>query len=290
MVGWGSTGFKGSALSNVKAETLNYEESETSALHTIVVDYQSANVKVRFGGETVQIQYPKRFKKNGSALSEITLKEEAGTLLLKERTPRFNFNVIDFSRPTLTVTLPAARTFALSLTTDNGAITIEDGGTYQSLQAETDNGDITIGQVDCAQDVTIEADNGSISLGDFTANNLTVSTDNGRITLAGGTALGTVDLETENGKIVSSGAIQANTVKMDSNNGKISVNDTLNAYMVTLSTDNGGIFAKLSGKQSEWSTAVKTGNGKANIGNFLGGEKHLQAETENGNINIYFED
>lgn len=290
LIGWGATGFKVSALSNVKAEILEYNESETSALHTITVDYQNADVEVLFGGETVQIQYPKRVKKNGKKISEITLKEENGTLFLQEKTPRFNFNNIDFSKPTVVLTLPLARSFALSLTTDNGKIAIADGGTYRSLCAETDNGDIAIGQITCENDVTLEADNGSIVLGDFTANNLTASTDSGRITLGGGKVTGTIDLETDNGRIQTNGAIEAATVKMDSNNGKISVNGVLNADTVTLSTDNGSIYAKLFGKQADWSTAIKTGNGDTNIGNFLGGVKRLQAETGNGDIDVYFEE
>lgn len=289
LIGWGATGFKVSALSNVKAEILEYTESETSALHTITVDYQNANVEVRFGGEAVQIQYPKRVKKNGKEISEITLKEENGELFLQEKTPRFNFNNIDFSKPTVVLTLPSTRSFNLSLSTDNGKITIADGGSYKALRAETDNGRITIGQIACENDVTIEADNGSISLGDFTANNLTVSADNGKITLAGGKASGTIDLKTDNGRIQTNGAIEATTVKMDSNNGKISVNGVLNADTVTLTTDNGNIYAKLFGKQADWSTAIKTGNGDTNIGNFLGGVKRLQAETGNGDIDVYFE-
>ncbi len=288
VIGWGATGFRASALDNVKIETFHYVESENANIQTINIDYDVADVKVVFGDE-LKIDYPKRYKKNGKLLSDVTIKEdkETGALTIKERL-RFTFNAFNFNNATLTLTLPQDRLFSLHIETNTGDVFLSDGGNYQSLKIETDTGDISIPKSDCALGLDVETDTGDVKISEFAGKNLTVETDTGDVFLNNCTVLEKISLETDTGDIKTGGTVKTTDFSIEVNTGDIRIKDVLDANTVFIKTNTGNVSAILKGKQSHYKTAVDTNTGDCNIGNTLEGERRLTIDTNTGDINIQF--
>jgi hypothetical protein len=70
---------------------LSYTESENANIHTVKIDYSTANVTVVFG-DTLKIDYPQQIRKDGKEKTTISLTENDGVLSLDEDTLKGQLN------------------------------------------------------------------------------------------------------------------------------------------------------------------------------------------------------
>ena len=182
VIGWGATGFQLSALSNVKVEMFHYVETENANIQTINIDYDVSDVEVVFGDQ-LKIDYPKRYKKNGKLLSDVTIKEdkETGELTIKERS-RFTISIVNFSDETLTLTLPQDRMFTLNIKTDTGDVSVNHCTVLEKISLETDTGAIKTSGTVKTTDFFIEVSTGDVRLKDvLDADTVFIKTNTGDV-------------------------------------------------------------------------------------------------------------
>lgn len=288
VIGWGATGFQLSALSNVKVEMFHYVETENANIQTINIDYDVSDVEVVFGDQ-LKIDYPKRYKKNGKLLSDVTIKEdkETGELTIKERS-RFTISIVNFSDETLTLTLPQDRMFTLNIKTDTGDVYLPSGGKYESLKIETDTGDISVQKSDCALGLDVEVETGDVKISEFTGKYITVETDTGDVSVNHCTVLEKISLETDTGAIKTSGTVKTTDFFIEVSTGDVRLKDVLDADTVFIKTNTGDVSAVLKGKQSHYKISVDTNTGDCNIGNTSEGDRRLTIDTNTGDVKIQF--
>lgn len=288
VIGFGIVGFNVSALSNVTSEMKHYQETDGANIHTVKIDYDISDIEVVFGDQ-LKIDYPKRYKKNGKLLSDVTIKEdkETGELTIKERS-RFTISIVNFSDETLTLTLPQDRMFTLNIKTHTGDITIPAGGKYTSLNIDTHTGDISLGKSECTLGLDIETDTGDVKISEFTGKYITVETDTGDVSVNHCTVLEKISLETDTGDIKTSGTVKTTDFFIEVNTGDVRLKDVLDADTVFIKTNTGDVSAVLKGKQSHYKISVDTNTGDCNIGNTSEGDRRLTIDTNTGDIEISF--
>ena len=283
------------SLSHLKSVQETYTETANNEITSVAVDYNDADVKVIFSetAEKVTLSYPRLLTKKNQPASEIYLSDTNGKLQIRERIlwrkTWLNWNFTDME---LVLTLPAARSYALSIETDNGDINLTGASSnLTSLRLSTDNGDIETKGVNivCSGNIDVESDNGDIELGKFSAVNVTAEIDNGDIELSGGNASGKIELSSDNGEIEIKGALVANTISVETDNGGVyAMNGILDAQRVAIETDNGNVKIRLIGEQSDYSIYVRTDNGKSNVRSQAGGDRNLSLDSDNGDIFVSF--
>lgn len=277
VVGFFIAGGKIDNLRHIEARYFQYLETENSKLHTVSISYEIADIEVVLSDEadTISVTYPSLFNKKGKEGSKITISDDNGHLIIREKTNWLYTSFTVFGNPEakLTLVIPAEKGYALSLKTDNGDVSFQgEIGRFKSVAIETDNGDINMKNtaIFCQENVNFETDNGSVSLGRVTANKIQGETDNGHIKVYGN--------------------IVGKQVTFSSDNGAIKTFDNyyIDSEKVTFETDNGDIKTLLLGEKNLYNVAVRQDNGSSNITAQTGGSRTLNIETDNGDIRIYF--
>ena len=292
-IGFGCSGCKWGELGNTKVEQKLFTEREDNLLSSIEINYENADIQITFDetATAVTIEYPQLQNKKGKNLSEVTVTEGENSVVIREKIADWTFGSWDFSSPAMNVVLPAARSFALTIDTDNGDIKVTGTGKLSTAKLTTDNGDVNARRatVVCEKALTLTSNNGDVLLfKDFQAASLYAETDNGDVCAYSGTVSGKIELETDNGDIeASEGVLKAAEMRMETDNGDIELKK-LDADKITLLTDTGDIEATLVGKKTDYSITAKTDLGDKNITNSSGGAKSLRAESDLGDIDIYF--
>ena len=286
-IGFGSVGWNFNELSSVKIQQNTFEEKTDNRITTLFIDFENADVSVKFEGETLSVAYPVSYNRKGKPLSKVTLTESNATLSVAEQTFPQAF-LWNFTSPKVTVTLPADRTYTLTFVTNNGDITVGAGGKTSALHAETDNGDVKVQRIESAGNLYVETNNGDVSVqGAESAGDIHVETDNGDVTLTESSTQGKLTLKTDNGDIKASGQLTANEIFAETNNGDmLCANAVLQANKITLNTDTGDVNAKIYGAKTDYTITVAYELGNTNLHSSAGGEKILRVETALGDISI----
>ena len=123
-IGFGCSGCKWGNLGNTKVEQKLFTEREDNLLSSIEINYENADIQITFDetATAVTIEYPQLKNKKGKNLSEVTVTEGANSVVIREKIEGWTFGSWDFSSPAMNVVLPAARSFALTIDTDNGEV------------------------------------------------------------------------------------------------------------------------------------------------------------------------
>lgn len=276
-------------LSNVTAQEIEYTEPPESQLTNITIDYENTDILVYTqDAPTVRIVYPQSFYKNGEKATEVTITETENTLKITEKSIN-GWQFWNFTAPKTKLYLPADRTYTLTLSTNNGNVTL-DGTAYSvnAISLTTDNGNIHTKKAITAQGkVNAETNNGNITLQEVSAQNITAETDNGNVCLYTGVATEQIRLETNNGNVTITKSGTANTVHLSSDNGNIEV-DGVTAESITFETDVGNVEGTVIGKKSDFTITVEHNLGETDLYPQTGGAKTLHVETDIGNIEIRF--
>ncbi len=239
-----------------KLNTVNYiymrYEQGNESISSVNIRYESADITVKVSDQAdkISVQYPVRANPNDEPIATVRAEAVNGTLYIAESEQNWEWFSWNFSSPAVTVIIPAdAALDSLTLSTDYGNINAASLSLSGNLNAETDSGNISVSSVTAAGNAILSADNGNINLSDVTASKISAETDNGNIAGTG----------------------------------------TLDAQVLIFESELGDIQATLAGAQTEYSIRVKTELGNSNVSNATGGPRNLTAETEYGNIRIYFE-
>lgn len=273
-VGFAIGGGKWGTLGSTQVEQKRFTETAENVLSSVKIDYENADVQIVFdeNAQSVVIDYPQLQNKKGKSVSKVTVTETAGSVAISEKIDQWGlFGIWNFTSPKLTVTLPAAREFAVTVDTDNGDVSVKGDGKATSMYLETDNGDIHAknAKVVCQGKLQMETDKGDVHLfGYATASEISVSTDNGD-----------VEMET--------GTLEAKEIRMEVDNGDIDV-AVLKADKISLEADNGDVEATIFGKQADYTVTVELDLGESNIRNSVGGTKTLYVSVDLGDIEIDF--
>lgn len=288
----GATGWNFDELSTTQFEEKTY--TETDAVTTLNVDYESANVQTEFvpAGSALTVRYPQRQNKNGENTAAVTVTEESGVLTVSEKS---NFTAQLFAwnwtAPTVVLSLPADRVYTLNLQTDNGDVRLGAGDySVGSLSIESNNGDLHLedANVTVQDSVTVSTDNGEIYLGSVTAREMNVHTNNGEIELQAVALTGNFSCKSNNGKILLKESVHAANIRVETNNGEICANGCLQANDITLDSDVGSITALVYGTRADYTLTVSTDVGISNLTSSTGGAKTLTVTTDVGSINVRF--
>lgn len=255
-------------------QSVEKSHTATTAVTDIKIDYENASVEIRPApsGSELTVLYPQLQNKKGENVAEITVKEEAGALTVTEKINwAHGFSLWNFQQPKLVLSLPTDRSYALQITTNNGAIVFTEGAfQLTSLHLDTDNGTIQTERATLSVSGAVElsTDNGAIRLGKTTAASLYAETDNGEIRFDENVTADSVRAETNAGAIVANGCLQANDITLDS--------------------DVGSITALVYGTRADYTLTVSTDVGNSNLTSSTGGAKTLTVTTDVGSINVRF--
>jgi hypothetical protein len=264
-LGWDFT-----LLSNVTTKAFEHTESPESHVTNITIDYENTDILVYMQDTpTVRIVYPQAFHKNGNKATEVTVTETEDTLKITEKSIN-GWQFWNFTTPKTTLYLPADRTYTLTLSTNNGNITLN-GQTYnvKGLDLETNNGNITV--------------NGEV----YSQTKITAETDNGNVKVKQADAVERICLQSNNGGITVENGVKAATLYIETNNGELSIMRA-DGQNITLETNVGNITSTIVGKQADFTIDADTDVGTTNLHSQTLGAKKLTVKTDVGNITVNF--
>lgn len=297
VLGFGITGFKVQALSNVQIEKKYFMESAENTLHSITLDFDVADFNVVFDQTvtSVEIEYPQRQNRKGKNLNRIAVTETQNAIEIKEGKREFSLTIFDFTSPVVTLRLPSSRTYDLKIVTDTGDISLKNNGNFYAFALETDTGDVDFSdsEIFCQGKGTIETDTGDVTLCNLQAGDLEIEIDTGKLHVENVTVADKLLAETDTGDISISQTVKANFLSLQTDTGDIKAkNAVLDGTQVVLSTSTGDISATLTGVKKDYAVTVLTSTGDTNITSNLeditDATRVLKAETRTGDINIYF--
>ena len=271
-VGFAMSGFKVEALSMTKYEMQRFEEREENLLTSIKIDYEATDVVVIFDetATSVTVEYPQKQKKNGENISVVTVTETENSLIISEREKVYLWDWIGSFTPTLTVKLPAARTYDLALEIEHGDVALRGKGNVNALSLDMDYGDASLqrAEIVCQNVLRIQTEHGDIEMGSAQAEKMYLSSEYG-------------DLECEKARL------QAKEVYIDMEHGDVDI-DLLQADKAVFEIEHGDIEASLYGDKADYTVQVEIEYGDTNIRSVTGGNKLLQIFVEHGDVEIDF--
>ena len=283
------------ALSHLKGEEYAYTETAENPIESIYIRYDSsASIAVTFSdtADSVSVEYVGLKTKKDKPASEITLSDTNGELRIVEKTKLVGkFSTFNFLKLKVKVTLPADRTYDLTLDGTTGDIDLKGNGKLNNLILSTDTGDIDTerAEINCLGKMNLETDTGDIELGMFTADSLEMETDTGDISLQDGTVKGKIDVNVDSGEIEIEGRLSAQEIVIETDTGDVETErGVLDAMIIRLEADTGDIEVMLTGNKSNYTIYVEKDTGKCNVSSQAGGEKQLFIETDTGDIHVTF--
>lgn len=272
VIGFAAAGFKVEALSASKYETRRFEEKAENPITLIEIDYDDTDVVIVFDetATAVRVDYPQKQKKSGADLSVVTVTETAGSLVISEREKFYLWDWIGGYTPTMTVTLPAERTYDLVLDLEHGDVVLRGKGNVNALSLDIDYGDVSLQRTEivCQNTLRIQTEHGDIEMGNVQAEKLYLSSEYG-------------DLECENARL------QAKEVYIKMEHGDVDI-DFLQADKAVFEMEHGDIEACLYGDKADYTVQVEIEYGDTNIRSVAGGSKLLQIFVEHGDVEIDF--
>ncbi len=265
-----NSGWNFTFLSNVTAKEIEYTEAPESHVTNITIDYENTDILVYTQDTpTVRIVYPQSYYKNGEKATNVTVTETENTLKITEKSIN-GWQFWNFTAPQTKLYLPADRTYTLTLSTDNGSITLN-GQTYnvKGLDLETNNGNITVNSEVHSQ------------------TKITAETDNGNVKVKQADAVDRICLQSNNGGITVENGVKPATLYIETNNGELSIMRA-DGQNITLEANVGNITSTIVGKQADFTIDADTDVGTTNLHSQTLGAKKLTVKTDVGNIKVNF--
>ncbi len=289
-------------LSHLTAKAHTYTETVDSVneINRISISYKaSATVSVHFSAtaDKVSVSYESLHTKSGKPVGTVTLSDTDGHLKIQEthnwKAAIRSISTFNFStKIKVDVTLPAARTYDLSIHTDTGDVTFDgEDCRLTSLRILGDTADISLqNDIVCLGNSMIETDTGDIKLNNIETERLDLETDTGDIKLGNVTAKDLfAEIDTGDCKIV--GKITAESVSISTDTGDVITDDIgiVDAAVLRLEADTGDIKLNLAGKLNDYNIAIEIDTGKTNVSKQqMGGSRNLNVETDTGDVYVYF--
>lgn len=283
------------ALSYLKSVEYTYAEKTDNLITSVYIDYEApADIHVEFSdaAESVSVQYGELRTKRNKLASKLTLSDTDGKLRIVEDTKLVGkLTPFHFSKIKIFVTLPADRTYDLTLDGNTGDIDFKGNGKLNNLILSTDTGDIDTENavITCEGGMEIDVDTGDVELGTFTTKSLNIESDTGDINLKDGTASEKIELSTDTGDMEIEGLLTAKEIVIETDTGDCETDGgCLDADVIRLEADTGDIEVNLAGLQSDYAIYVDKDTGKCNVSSQEGGERKLFIETDTGDIYVSF--
>lgn len=284
--------FIGFAMMDFNIMNFDTEPAYTSSVYDvddelsgIVISETNADVKFTCSKDNkVHIKYYKNSRR-----SYDFSKQPDGTLKVSSSlSTDWKQNIgISVSTPTLTLMLPSGykgdikidcgfgdilcenvTAGTLSLENETGDIVITGASFSGNLSVDTELGGIEVYNVTVNRTVKLSADDGGLFAQLLTASDIYADADGGNITLADISYDGSLFGDVENGNL------QLSNINVGRG--------------ITLISENGDIKGNIGGAVSDFTYNCSAQNGECNLPFYmLGGDKQLNAKSENGDIEIY---
>ncbi len=286
VIALGSVDWKIKALSTTVAKQSVY--TETTAVHTVVLDFDTTDVAVVFG-DRLEVSYPVLYTRGGKKASKVTVYESNGRLEIRSRDIWYYQLGLNFTEEKIKLTLPTDRECSLILETDTGDISVKgDGNALKALTIEGDTGDVKIENLTVNGRLSMEVDTGDVKLSNVTAESMDIEGDTGDVDLRGNITAQAFKAEADTGDIEISGRITAQAFTIETDTGDVECEGVIDSMQINVSTDTGDVEIRLAGGRGDYSVRVKTDTGSKNIENSTGGERDLRITTDTGDIKVRF--
>ncbi len=234
--------------------------------------------------------------------------EQKGELLIKYINKRIFSVNLDVTDRTIVIAIPEGCALSANLRTANGSIDANGAIIQGALLLDTDNGKITAEGVS-ATDITVTSNNGKVTVNDckgsgsielFTDNgaimagntiasgDISIESSNGNITMTDVTAGGKLSAETDNGEIDAKACRAGGDVKLDSSTDRITIDKLQAGGDIDIHTDNGDIEGTILGDRNDYTIESKTHNGDNSLGWGGSGQYKLKITSNNGDILVDF--
>ncbi len=272
LIGFALAGFHWDAVAATKYEMLHFAEKTDNALSSIAIDYDSTDVVIVFDDAAtfVSVEYPQKQTKKGENINVVTVTETEGCLSIVEKESAYAWDWLGETTPTLTVTLPAERTYTLALKVTYGDVSIQGKGSLQAVTMELKHGDINAQNAEmvCQGGLLFKMSYGDVALGKVQAEKVEIKCNHG-------------DFEVENA------CLQTKELYVEMQYGDVEI-DGLQAEKMTFKMSYGDVEAVLYGEKTEYTLQVQVEYGDSNVVNTLGGDKVLTVISKYGDIEIAF--
>ena len=282
----------GFAMMGFNIMNFDTEPPYTSAIYDvkesidgITIDEQGADVKfVRSEDGKVHIKYYENSRRGYNFSVKSDGKLYISSVINNDWTNSFGISV---STPTLTVMLPKDFSGDIKVDCTLGDIVAENI-CAASFSAESENGDVKLNGAIFSGHLTVDSE-----LGDTEIYNVQVDRT-AKLSAENGTLFAQIVkaadfyAESENGNVTLADINYSGSLFSESENGNIQLSNVSVGRSITLISENGEIRGNINGAVADFTYNCSARNGECNLPqSLLGGNKQLNAKSENGDIEIY---
>ena len=186
---------------------------------------------------------------------------------------------LDFSSPSMTVYLPKKAYGDIKINGSTGDITLPDGFTFESIDANSDTGDVK-----CESDVTgrlkISLSTGDIDLRGLSAGEIELKTSTGNMSLRGVECAGDIKAEMSTGNFTAEG-VNCESLISGGSTGNVTLKGVTARSSFDIKTSTGNV--KFDGADAK---TIKAKTSTGDITGTLLGEKIIFAETSTGKTDV----
>ena len=293
-IGFALGDFSVDSLSNSTYVMETYTSPSTE-INSIKIELNNSDIKIvrSDDAEVITVEYPNYYNRRGNSLEECFIKDEGGEFSLEEvKIKNVIFSLFYTNHGTVTLTLPAALTPTLTLTTDTGDVILIEGADtrYESIFINSDTADVTVtDKINVNGKLAIETDTGDIKLGTVNTQKLSLETNTGDITLKGGNARDGVEINVDTGDVELEADLITSVLVIDSDTGDLELSDgTVIANEIYIETDTGDIEILLFGDYVDYQVMLDIRPSNVNINPSNGGPKKLSISSDTGDATVYF--
>ncbi len=196
---------------------------------------------------------------------------------------------MDFSDSEINVTVPSSYAGDINVVGKNGEIELNEISTAGNVVCENTNGAIEAERVSAAS-LKLSSKNSKIEMEDVIVSGLAeADSTNGRITAGFCEFNGGADFKSTNGRIETESCSFKGDSTLRSENGSCEFSD-VTVENLDVTTKNGAIHGNIIGKEMDYSISANAKNGSCNVSNRTVGKYSLKFRSENGSINVDFDD
>lgn len=288
IVGFAIGGFSWNAFNTAgpyeeKAQTFN--AADVSA---ITVDAKGCDV-VLVGSDADEIKIDYAENKNGTWNIE---KSSDGKLSADYQASRGWFNLsfgITTGERAITISVPAKYTGAIEAVAASGDVDVSKLQLAKELSLSAASGSLALTDVSANGKIVADAKSGDIEAKNISANSdLDLTANSGSVTLNSGRIAGNLTMLTTSGDLK---VIQTNAggkISLGAESGEVSFK-ALAGHDIDLAAGSGDVRGSIAGKATDFTITANANSGDQNIVNSTGGDKHLNASTNSGDIDIDFD-
>lgn len=196
---------------------------------------------------------------------------------------------MDFSDSEINVTVPSSYAGDINVVGKNGQIELNEISTAGNVVCENTNGSIEAERVSAAS-LKLSNKNAKIEMEDVIVSGLTeADSTNGRISAEFCEFDGGADFKSTNGRIETESCAFKGDSRLRSDNGSCEFSD-VTVENLDVTSKNGAIRGNIIGKEVDYSISANAKNGSCNVSNKTVGKYSLKFRSENGSINVDFDD